>query len=568
MPEEEDDDDDDYYLYDDDDDDYYDEDDDEDSAAAAAAASVGKKKANQQPSAAQSSGADGSSSDVRRDFKISQAIYENLPYNKKDNYVARVFDAFMYLAIFISCFVVLLLLLNVSFAYSNQSRYFIITVSTLLLAVACYSAYRLFRASGKANRKTQSSSSSSSSSSSLFPLVVLSAVLALLGIFSFFSQTETIYNLSLFVVLGAIVFVALSITYASLQEQIDRARNKSFLLSFLFYLPCLINDLMTYLLREFSLTPYRIWAYCAIELILLLLLYYRTSIMNLEYAEKPGRKDSGVLLISWKPVIMDTYQVVGENSMITPTTNEQTNNNSNTNSSSSSDDNSFILDPNSSSLVHAQTINYLDSSSSSVCSAGGSGSGGGGGAGGGGCAPQEGGGGTMIPSNFSISFWLFPNRLDSSLSMDEIEIFKYGSAAAATGVASAARSGKYHPRLVYALNGTTGGGGFRIYYQNSDQQQQQQQYIGFDMSFQKWHFLVFTYTDDNSFNFFADGALVESASSHPADRTFSSNDIISIGDDTAGSALQVWAIREMIYSFQPMSSYEVANSFNVKKNLL
>ena len=465
----------------------------------------------------------------------------------------------IYLAIFCACCVVLLILLKLCFIYASSSTYFNIgafvmfAVTLSLVNVYLINEYEI-----------------------LFFVQMFAVFVGILFILLLLYRSmgrDVAYDIVFYVVFGLTVLFALAMVYVYLREKINVWRRRSFFAAFLFYLPCLLTDLWNYVMKEFSLTPYRMWLFLAVEIALSAVIWYRESIISWARGggpdQQPGRRPDSVVLVSWKPVILDSYQVVGENSMINQEVREQVRAGaaiSPNDAVVSANDTSVLsplgnADPNSSSRLQTQTINYLDSMMSTAAAGTPTGSAAG--------TPASLAADANIPSNFSISFWLFANHLDSPSQNGragadaEVEIFKYGSSS------SSSTPNNFHPRLVYVNSADAGAGmqqqrrqSFRVYYNFASTAD----YLSFDMSFQKWHFLVFTY-QNNKFDLFADGLLVESAAvSVP--QPFTYNDVVTLGDPAQAASLKVWAVRDMVYSFQPLSLRDIVNSFNIKKNLL
>lgn len=524
--------------YDDDDDDYSDEGRDERGVvdgSGSASAAVGV--------AAAAAAATGSLKKPTPVKSFPRVLKRVAGFTERSNLIVEVA---IYTAIFCACCVVLLILLKLCFIYASSSNYF--NVGALVMFAVTLSLVNVYVINEY---------------DILFFVQVFAVFVGILFILLLLYRNmghDVAYDIVFYLVFGLTVLFALAMVYVYLREKVNVWRRRSFFAAFLFYLPCLLGDLWSYLVKEFSLAPYRMWLFLAVEIALAVLIWYRASLVSWLQGgagtdKQPGRQSDSVVLVSWKPVILDSYQVVGENSMISHAMREKLRagggggsvEDSRANTVVGANDASVFADPNSSALLQTQTINYLDSMLSTT--------------------PRVGQVPTLatdanIPTNFSISLWLFANHLDSP-SQDaradaEVEIFKYGSST----------PNNSHPRLVYvnsssaAATQTHERQSFRVYYNFASRTD----YLSFDMSFQKWHFLVFTYRN-NQFDMFADGLLVESATVS-ARQTFTYNDAITLGDPIHADALKVWAVRDMVYSFQPLTLRNVVDSFNIKKNLL
>jgi len=115
-----------------------------------------------------------------------------------------------------------------------------------------------------------------------------------LGILKFFTP-----NLMLNILLVCIGLLALSIIYILfLTKYIAHGTWGSFIINFIFYIPCLFGDIFTYLLKDFVTTPKSVFHLLFVEFILVLIyVYFYPKIQQ-------STIDNGVVLVS-NPVMLN-----------------------------------------------------------------------------------------------------------------------------------------------------------------------------------------------------------------------------------------------------------------------
>jgi hypothetical protein len=146
-------------------------------------------------------------------------------------------------------------------------------------------------------------------------LAAIYGVLFIMGNFSYMLGAGTI-------ILGAaITVVGLAMVYDFTKNiQINRTRSNpvlnwlGFAWKFIFYIPCLLLDLINYINKELDITPQPIWSLLVIEVCLLLALHYYPA-----FVEKIVMHDSKLLVN--EPLYLNRRQMVGSVSEIFPKTN-------------------------------------------------------------------------------------------------------------------------------------------------------------------------------------------------------------------------------------------------------
>ena len=294
-------------------------------------------------------------------------------------------------------------------------------------------------------------------------------------------------------------------------EEIKRGNDVyAFALQLLFYLPCLWGDLWTYLAEEARRTSRREWTLLGIELAILGCACFgrRASAWLQSLADKTGDAVAGTrtdtLVLLEKPTFLDRRRVLARNQ----------------------------FGAGAGAGAEVKRITYLDprvmtgpgNSSADVAWLW-----------------------NNLASSFSLSLWIFPNHLhnieeDSSA---EVEVLRYGDAAS------------FHPKLVFDSRAQS----LRLVYHAAAAPEQQPPSFRFELQPQRWHHLVFSYSE-SVFDLFVDGELARSkrlASRRLAPR-FAMEDEISVGAET--DHLADWALDRVAYHYHPLTAFQVAAAFN------
>ena len=84
-----------------------------------------------------------------------------------------------------------------------------------------------------------------------------------------------------YAVLALVVFIGLGISYNALVSYMEHLEGwPGFIAQLIFYIPCMIWDLWLYIFEQFKLTSYAIYAFIALEIILIVLYFYLPNIAN------------------------------------------------------------------------------------------------------------------------------------------------------------------------------------------------------------------------------------------------------------------------------------------------
>ena len=477
-----------------------------------------------------------------------QYVHERMAYT--NNSVYRI-DILLYLIILFVTFWVLRLVLEASFMVNRRTETLMFGIAVF---VAFLMAYLLFVAK-----------KSYWVFDTTFMMVLVFALayyfMTTMRLPYIVLMNGYLWSLLRTVFLVMVLIVALATVYSLVKAKVDMLRHGSYFWTLVFYLPCLLNDVVKSTMQEFSLAPRPVWVYLALEILFVALYCWRNTIAGLllGYVDDTklgivgggilggggggggGGRRSNVLVTSTKPLFVDSHQVLATYSTL------------------------FMASE--AAAAAAATTGDDDDAA----------------------AAQEFELQTAIPQDqshqyFSLSVWLYANHIDSVVTTKEIEILQYG--------AGGGGGGRSHPRLCFVQRNEFGVPEFRVYYQSGSTTS----FVAFDMSFQTWHYLVFTYAENERFDLFLDGDLVQSVpvdasvgsnaqdisaaaataattattSTGAADARQISDDFVSIGDPALRVPLPTrsWAVRDVVYAYVPLTAGEVAGIYNFKKNVL
>jgi hypothetical protein len=119
------------------------------------------------------------------------------------------------------------------------------------------------------------------------------------GITKFFTLKLSLNTLLIFIFL-----FALSIIYALfLSNTMTRGTWSSFIINFIFYIPCLLSDFFTYLLKDFITTPKSIIHLIFIEIILIITYFYLYPKLQ------QSTNENGVVLVS-DPIMLNKHTMI------------------------------------------------------------------------------------------------------------------------------------------------------------------------------------------------------------------------------------------------------------------
>ena len=286
-----------------------------------------------------------------------------------------------------------------------------------------------------------------------------------------------------------IIFIGLMLISNLLTNNAKRNQGwLGFITNFNFYLPCLVNDFISYLLKDYYSTPQIFITLFIIEIILILVFIYAMPAVK-SYVKGDGYQIQG------EPVFLNQLTALDSGTVRTITTNTMT------------------VD--------------IDASGNKIFAEGGNHN------------------LTNVRVNFSISMWIFLNPPNTSrIPVDsESNIFYYGStyvpktASEYSDIVSLENTPSgtsFHPQITYAIDSEYNGY-YKIYVDTQKIDNMDMPVaITIDtdlMPYQKWNNIVLTY-NQNTVDIFINGALVRSKnlSSTPM---FSNYDIIGIGTDAS-----------------------------------
>ena len=111
------------------------------------------------------------------------------------------------------------------------------------------------------------------------------------------------------IIIGAIILVGLAIGYKILKNSARRMRGwPGFIVNFLFFIPCLISDLIDYLFSEYKNAPNTVFILFTMELILILAYVYVPKLLKY-VTTKNG------LILQEQPVYLNKSSILSNNSM-------------------------------------------------------------------------------------------------------------------------------------------------------------------------------------------------------------------------------------------------------------
>jgi hypothetical protein len=319
-----------------------------------------------------------------------------------------------------------------------------------------------------------------------FSKTLLIILLAFVGFISliFIYLTTTIsksllVNYILNIVVFLIIFIGLMLIGTLITNILKRNEGwTGFITNFIFYIPCLINDLIAYVLNDFYSTPQIFFTLFIIEILLVLYFIYAIPAIQ-TYIKRGG------ISIQSDPVFLNTLTTLDSTTVKTMTTN-------------------------------IMTVE-IDICGNKIYN------------------PEGNNNPTNIRTNFSISMWTYLNPPNTSRIPvgSEANIFYYGSIIPESSQTNASGT-SYHPQITYAIDNLYNGF-YKIYIDSNNVDSTQHPiYFTVDtdiLPYQKWNNIVFTYSQ-NTVDVFINGDLVKSThlSKSPL---FSNYDTMVIGTDSS-----------------------------------
>jgi len=316
----------------------------------------------------------------------------------------------------------------------------------------------------------------------LYPIIgILSFIVIIYVYLTTDISKSTIVSYLINICVFLIILIGLMLVQNLLSNNLKRSQGwGGFIQNFMFYIPCLANDFIGYVLSDYYSTPQIFFTLFIIEIILVLIFIYAMP------AIKSYIKGDGVQ-IQGDPVFLNEFTGLDSGKVKAMTTNTMT----------------VEIDKDGNKIFNPYGDNSL----------------------------------TNIRANFSISLWVFINPPNTSrIPIDsESNIFYYGSNSYIdNSINSLPSSTSFHPQLTYAIDSNLNGY-YKIYIDshNTDNLNNTAM-ITIDtdtMPYQKWNNIVFTY-NKNIVDIFINGHLVRSKplSINPS---FSNYDIMGIGTDAS-----------------------------------
>ena len=115
------------------------------------------------------------------------------------------------------------------------------------------------------------------------------------GIYLYSTSTNTfnIDSISNFVLSLLIVMFGLAILYRALINYMEKLQGwPGFIAQLIFYIPCVFYDVWEYFINEINLTPYSVYLFIVVEILLIIVYFYLPDI-----SDKVTGKDNGIVLL-------------------------------------------------------------------------------------------------------------------------------------------------------------------------------------------------------------------------------------------------------------------------------
>jgi len=122
----------------------------------------------------------------------------------------------------------------------------------------------------------------------LVKITTVFAIFLLFTIFVFFFGANIYFSIGLFILIAIVgLAIIFNLFYNSLERSVRNTYFK-FIIEFIFFLPCLFNDILKWGLEQINMTPYFTYVLLFIEILLILLYFYLPTILNRTIVGKDG----------------------------------------------------------------------------------------------------------------------------------------------------------------------------------------------------------------------------------------------------------------------------------------
>ena len=111
---------------------------------------------------------------------------------------------------------------------------------------------------------------------------IVSIIIVAIYYYSQSTGNNVIYSVfTNYIVLGLIIAIGLGISYNAVVSYMEHLEGwPGFIAQMIFYIPCILWDLWLYIFEQFKLTPYAIYAFIILEVLLVVLYFYLPNISN------------------------------------------------------------------------------------------------------------------------------------------------------------------------------------------------------------------------------------------------------------------------------------------------
>ena len=320
------------------------------------------------------------------------------------------------------------------------------------------------------------------------------------------SSTRFFVNATISVAVMVCIAIGVFLIYIIVTDRLRAIQDErySIFMRIIFYIPCLLNDLMTYLVGQYKITPTQVIGLFLAEIVLLLSIYYLPQVIT------TLRADSRRILLT-EPVFIDTATTIATSEDILDSTEEL-------NMPSPTEGGDMLA-------VKSSTPANPDQTSYEV--------------------PQ-----TRMAKNYSLSFWTFINAQSASSPA-------YARECIILDYSYTDSSGKIYPKPRLTYDQTAG-----EYYLYSSSTTDKYKIRIVDLPAQRWNNFVFNYVDGIT-DVFINGTLERTFSFGDALPKYDVADTITIGAENGIFG----AVCNVQFCYNIMSEGEIVSAYNTLRRL-
>lgn len=350
---------------------------------------------------------------------------------------------------------------------------------------------------------------STSLDSSFWNVLLILKIIFIIYIVQYLSQPDYILNVYVtYIFIFIIIVISLAIFYNILVNYLSKLEGwAGFMVNLLFFIPCLLIDLVAYIKHEFGITPNIVFILFVLELLLII------AYMTLPYIIKKLTTSKGTVL-TMDPIFLDTKMPLLSSDKIPKIQRETTMDASgNTN-----------LTGEYATTTDVKYGDYAD----------------------------------MYYNNYAVSMWIFINPQPASTLKEQI-IFEYDS--------TSRSHNNPKPRITYYNDSTTNKETYLIYLTTPitmnyslapDDDKIACRFRMTDLPRQKWNQFVINYSN-NKADVFINGELRTSFDTSISLPKYNIYDHMSVGEDNGIDG----AICNLVYYTHPLTNMEIVSAYNL-----